>query len=185
MLGLLPSELPVLARARHHWIVMFRPPPRSLAIALVVLLLAALFQPSPMAVVFAVVLSAIAFLRWQTWRAEVILLTRSRIIRVRGVPETTSTESSLRLDRISGAVLEQTVWGKLLNYGSIEIEAPGQHPDVRQLVKIARPHRFYLQVRGVIFGEGIDLDPDDRPQDFITAPLPRLPASRRLRPPRL
>ncbi|MFN2519008.1 MAG: PH domain-containing protein [Jatrophihabitantaceae bacterium] len=185
MLGLLPSELPVLARARHHWIVMFRLPHRALAVALTVLLLAAVFQPSPMAWVFALVLSALAFLRWQTWRAEVVLLTRSRIIRVRGVPETTTTESSLRLDRISGAVLEQTVWGKLLNYGSIEIEAPGQHPDVRQLVKVARPHQFYLQVRKVVFGEGIELDPDDRPQDFVTAPLPRLPAPPRRRLPRL
>ncbi|PZS16477.1 MAG: hypothetical protein DLM57_10340 [Pseudonocardiales bacterium] len=185
MLGLLPSELPVLGRARHHWIVMFRLPHRVLSVALVVLLLAAVGQPDPMALVFGVVLSGLGFLRWQTWRAEVILLTRSRIIRVRGVPETTSTESSLRLDRISGAVLEQTVIGKLLNYGSIEIEAPGQHPDVRQLVKIARPHRFYLQVRRVVFGEGIDLDPDDRPQDFITAPLPRLPEPPRLRPPPL
>jgi hypothetical protein len=97
------------------------------------------------------------------------------VIRVRGVPETTSSESSLRLDRISGVVLEQTVLGKLLDYGSIEIEAPGQHPDVRLLTKIARPHPFYLQVRRVVFGEAVELDPDERPQDFITAPLPRLP----------
>jgi hypothetical protein len=46
---------------------------------------------------------------------------------------------------------------------------------VRLLKIIARPHRFYLKLRQVVFGEGIDLDPDDRPQDFITAPLPRLP----------
>jgi len=176
ILGLLPSELPILARARHHWIVLFRLPNKYVGIALLVVFLSAVAQPDPMVLAFSVWVGAIGFFRWQTWRAEVILITRTRIIRVRGVPETTSSESSLRLDRVSGAVLEQTVVGKLLNYGSIEIEAPGQHPDVRLLVKLARPHPFYLKLRQVVFGEGIDLDPDDRPQDFITAPLPRLPA---------
>lgn len=181
-LGLLPSELPILARAHKHWIVLFVPPHKYVSIGLLVLFFAAVGEPDPMVLVFAAVIATMGFLRWQTWRAEVILLTRTRVIRVRGVPETTSSESSLRLDRISGAVLEQSVPGKLLNYGSIEIESPGQHPDVRLLRVIARPQRFYLQLRRVVFGEGIDLDPDDRPQDFITAPLPRLPEVQRPRP---
>jgi Bacterial PH domain len=174
-LGLLPSELPIVARARKHWIVLFAPPHKYVSIGLVVLFLAAIGRPDPMVLLFAVVIATIGFLRWQTWRAEVILLTRTRLIRVRGVPETTSSESSLRLDRISGAVLEQTVLGKILNYGSIEIEAPGQHPDVRLLKIIAQPQRFYLQLRRVVFGKDVDLEPDDRPQNFITSPLPRLP----------
>lgn len=157
---------------------MLRRPDRVLAIVLLVLLVAAVAQPNPFGVLFVLTLAGAVFLRWQTWRAETIILTRSRIIRVRGVPETTSSESSLRLDRISGVVLEQTVLGKLLDYGSIELEAPGQHPDVRQLVKIARPHPFYLQVRQVVFAEGVDLDPDERRQDFITAPLPTVRARR-------
>jgi Bacterial PH domain len=173
--GLLPSELPIIARARKHWIVIFAPPHKYVSIGLVVLFFAAVGQPDPMALLFAAVIATMGFFRWQTWRAEAILITRTRLIRVRGVPETTSSESSLRLDRISGVVLEQTVLGKILNYGSIEIEAPGQHPDVRLLKVIARPQRFYLQLRRVVFGKDVDLDPDDRPQDFITSPLPRLP----------
>jgi hypothetical protein len=180
MPAFLPSELPVLGRVRHHWITLFRLPHPVLGVALLLLFLMAWVDPDPMAFVFAALLGANIFLRWQTWRAESVILTRARVIRVRGVPETTSAESSLRLDRISGVVLEQTVLGKLLDYGSIELEAPGQHPDVRILTKIARPGPFYLQVRRVVFGEGADLDPDDRPQDFITAPLPRLPDQRRI-----
>jgi hypothetical protein len=174
-LGLLPSERPIIARARKHWIVIFAPPHKYVSIGLVVLFFAAVGQPDPMVLLFAVVIATMGFFRWQTWRAEAILITQTRLIRVRGVPETTSSESSLRLDRISGVVLEQTVLGKILNYGSIEIEAPGQHPDVRLLKVIARPQRFYLQLRRVVFGKDVDLDPDDRPQDFITSPLPRLP----------
>ncbi|MDT4932431.1 MAG: hypothetical protein QOK11_323 [Pseudonocardiales bacterium] len=172
MPALLPSEIPVLARAQHHWIVLFRRPHPILAGALVVLFVAAIFAPNPMAAIFLLVLGAVILLRVQTWRAEWIILTRRRVIRVRGVPETTSSEASLRIDRISGAVLEQTVFGKMLNYGTIELEAPGSHPDVRKLINISRPHRFYLEVRKVVFGSAVDLDPDDNPQDYVTAPLP-------------
>lgn len=173
MPAFLPNELPVVARARHHWIVLLRKPSLILTIALVVLLLAAIFKPAPMAGLFAVVFGAAAFLRWQTWQAERIYVTRTRIVRLRGVPETTTTESSLRLDRISGAVLTQTVLGKVLNYGTIELEAPGNHPDFRRLVNVERPHEFYRRLRSVIFGDGVGIDPDDHPQEYETAPLPR------------
>ncbi len=174
MPAFLPSELPLRARVRHHWIVMFRLPHWILAIALGLLLVSAIVVPRTMAVPFAVVFGVFAFLRWQTWNAEQIILTRSRIVRVRGVPETTTTESSLRLDRISGAVLTQTVLGKILNYGTIELEAPGSHPDVRKLERIERPHHFYLRVREVVFGDGLSPDPIDGPHSHDTAPLPRL-----------
>lgn len=174
MPALLPSELPLRVRVRHHWIVMFRPPHWLLSIAFGLLLVSAVVTPRTMAVPFAIVFAAFAFLRWQTWNAEQILVTRSRIIRVRGVPESTTTESSLRLDRISGAVLEQTVLGKILGYGTVELEAPGSHPDVRKLERIEHPHRFYLALREVVFGDGLAPDPVDSPQAHVTAPLPRL-----------
>jgi hypothetical protein len=173
MPAFLQSELPVLAQVRHHWVVMLRRPHIVLVVALLVLLVAAIVEPWPMAVLFVLVFGAFAFLRWQTWQAEWIILTHRRIIRVRGVPETTSAEASLRLDRVSGAVLEQTVMGKLLNYGTIELEAPGSHPDVRKLVNIATPNEFFRQTRKLVFGNDLDLEPDDRPQNHVTAPLPK------------
>ncbi|MDP9094153.1 MAG: PH domain-containing protein [Actinomycetota bacterium] len=167
----MPSELPVLARAQYHWIVLFRRPHTVLLIALLVSLVAAIFAPNPMAWIFLIVLCGAGYLRWQSWRAEWVILTRRRLIRVRGIPETTTSEASLRLDRISGVVLVQTVFGKILNYGSIELEAPGQHPDVRNLVNIARPNPFYLEVRRVVFGGGPGPE-DGGIQEYTTAPLP-------------
>ena len=157
---------------------MFRLPHKLLGIALIVLFAAAWVQPDPMAWMFVLVLAALGFLRWQTWNAEWIILTGKRIIRVQGVPETTSTEASLRIDRVSGARLIQTVPGKVFNYGTIELEAPGDHPDVRRLRRIARPHEFYLAVRRVVFGDGVHPDPDDDPREYATEPLPFLPPSR-------
>jgi hypothetical protein len=171
--ALMQWELPELARARHHWIVLLTPPSKWASLGLVVLFAAAVFRPVPFAVLFLVIAVAGAALRYQTWRAELIILTCKRVVRVRGIPETTSTEASLRIDRVSGARLIQTVPGKLLNYGSIELEAPGDHPDVRHLIRIAEPLRFYAQLRGVIFGDGLGPDPDDGPTRNITEPLPR------------
>ncbi|MBN9621137.1 MAG: hypothetical protein J0H43_15645, partial [Actinobacteria bacterium] len=52
--------------------------------------------------------------------------------------------------------------------------APGDHPRLRHLVRINRPHDFYRQLRGIIFDEVVALDPDDDPREYITEPLPRL-----------
>jgi hypothetical protein len=173
--ALLQSELPVRARTRHHWVVMFRRPHLVLVLALVLLLLMAFVRPNPMAWVFCLVVGAFAFLRWQTWQAEWVILTTKRIIRVQGVPETTTSEASLRVDRISGARMVQTVPGKIFGYATIELEAPGNHPDVRRLERIARPLDFYRELRAVVFGEPVAPDPDDDPRVYITEPLPFLP----------
>lgn len=167
------SELPELARARHHWIVLLQLPSKWVALALAALFAGAIFRPVPFAAVFLVVAVAGAALRWQTWRAELIILTRKRVVRVRGIPETTTSEASLRIDRVSGARLVQTVPGKLLNYGTIELEAPGDHPDVRRLVRIAEPMHFYDQLRSVIFADESGPDPDDGLGAYVTEPLPR------------
>lgn len=183
MPAFLRSELPPLASTRHHWIVLLRRPHPILAVALLVMLIAAIVTPSPMAYLFAAVILAMALLRLQTWRAERVILTHARIVRVSGVPETTSSESSLKLERVSGAVLVQTVLGKILGYGDIEIDAPGR-TDIRTLHTIARPHEFYLQLRRVVFGGGADPDEGDDPAGFDTSPLPALPLPSMQRPPR-
>jgi hypothetical protein len=174
---LMRSELPEVARTRHHWIVLFRLPHRIPALLLLGLLIWALIESSMWFVLVIVVLVAMV-IRWQTWRAEQIILTRKRIIRVQGVPETTKSEAFLRVDRISGIRIVQSVPGKLLDYATIDLEAPGNHPDVRRLVKIWHPNEFYRELRHLIFSKD-GPDPDDvgtagPPPDDVTAPLPRL-----------
>jgi hypothetical protein len=180
MPALMPSELPEVARTKHHWIVLLRPPSLWHAVAGLGVLVLAVIWPAPWLMLFIVLVGAVAFLRWQTWQAELIILTQKRIIRVQGVPETTTSEAFLRLDRISGARLVQTVPGKILKYGTVELEAPGDHPDVRRLKKIPEPHRFYGELRRRVFGE-LAPDPDEAPPppdealtEFVTAPLPRV-----------
>jgi hypothetical protein len=182
MPALMASELPEAARTQHHWIVLLRLPDRWHALAGLIVFVLAVIWPAPWLLIFVVLVGAVAFLRWQTWQAEQIILTQKRIIRVQGVPETTTSEAFLRLDRISGARLVQTVPGKILHYGTIELEAPGDHPGVRRLKRIAQPKGFYLQLRGVLFGEPHQPDPNDGLGigDYITEPLPYLPTDKDL-----
>ena len=176
----LRTELPVQARTRHHPVVLFRRTHKLTAV-LLILTAAATFASGWAVAALAAELSWIGYWRWRIWSAEWIVLTRKRIVRVQGIPETTSTEASLRIDRISGARLIQSPLGKVFGYGNIELEAPGEHPDVRKLRTIDGAEEFYIALRRVIFGEDT-LDPDDYREDFITEPLPDIdPSSRRRR----
>lgn len=172
---LMRSELPVIAESQHHPIVILRLPGKYPALALLALAVWALLDPA-IWFVFVVVIGVTLLFRFQTWHAERIILTKRRIIRVQGVPETTTSEAFLRVDRVSGMRIVQTVPGKWLDYGTIELEAPGNHPDVRRMATIWHPHLFYGALRRLIFSEPRP-DPDDGglglPED-ATAPLPRL-----------
>jgi hypothetical protein len=179
----LPSELPIRAVARQHWIVLFRKPRRSTVILLVVLLVCGFIWPWPMSWVFVLVAGLLASLRYREWRAERVILTGKRIIHVQGILETSSSESSLRLDRISGIRFIETVPGKVLNYANIELEAPGNHPGISRLLRMRRPGRFYLELRQIVFVEDGRPDPDeepiaDEPSDYVTAPIPAVPTDR-------
>jgi hypothetical protein len=170
------SELPVVTTTRHHPIVLLRRPGKWPALGLLALVVWALATPALWFVVV-VLLGLTMLFRWQTWNAERIILTRKRIIRVQGVPETTSSEAFLRVDRIAGMRIVQSVPGKVLDYATIELEAPGNHPDVRHMVKIWHPHSFYRDLRHLLFSEPRP-DPDDvgtgaLPED-VTAPLPHV-----------
>jgi hypothetical protein len=175
---LMRSELPVVTTTRHHPIVLLQLPGKWALLGLLALVVWALMTPSIWFVVIVLIVVTMLF-RWQKWNAERIILTRKRIIRVQGVPETTSSEAFLRVDRISGMRIVQSVPGKILDYANVELEAPGNHPDVRHMVKIWHPHAFYRDLRHLVFSEHRP-DPDDvgtsgLPED-ATAPLPRINA---------
>lgn len=173
MPALLPSDKPVVGGARYHWITVFSKPPRWLWVTMLALLILAVMWPWPMIVPFAVMFGFDAFLRWQYWREANVVLTQCRIIRCIGVPEWTSAEASMRLDRIHGLVIEQTALGKILDYGTIELESPVKNNDLQKLSRIKDPQRFYRLLQVTIYGSGTPDDPDYRPEHH-TAPLPAL-----------
>ena len=170
----LASELPVRATTRQHWIVLFRRVHRWTLLTFVVLLLLTLIWPYPWIVLLVLVVGLMAW-RYLLWRNERIYLTGKRIVRMDGIPTVTRHEAWLRVDRISGAQFLESWPGTWLDYASIELEAPGQHPGTRHLLRVARASPFYLAMRNTVFGETGAPDPDEPPPDYVTEPLPPVP----------
>jgi hypothetical protein len=176
-------------RIRHHWIVLFDLPSKwgwlGLAVLVAVGITGGWLAWLPLIIVVA---AAIAF-RVQEWRAEIIQLDKLTIRHARGVKETSVSNALLRIDRISGLLLSQTVPGKILGYGSLHLEAPGNHPGFRDLEKIENPITTFKLLESLMFRTAKDTDPDDvGPDEQQTAPLPnigpdndtgRLPSTRR------
>ncbi len=175
MPALLPSEGPIRARARQHWIVLLRRPHRWAFYAALILFAVALLSRNGTAwIVLLLFLAVSAWLRVREWRAERFLLTGKRMIHVSGTVETTTSEASLRVDRISGIRLIETPLGKVMHYANLEVEAPGDHPGLSRLIRLSNPSRFYDELRYLVYGEPGRPDPDDGPTEYVTAPLPQL-----------
>ena len=178
----LASELPVRAVTRQHWIVLVRRVRRATLVTFVVLLLLTIIWPFPWLVPLVVGVAALMLWRWLLWRNERIYLTSKRIVRMDGIPAISRHEAWLRVDRISGAQFEETWLGGRLGYATVDLEAPGSHPGVRHLIKVARASPFYLAMRDTVFGETSTPDPDEAPFGYATAPLPLIdPDDRRRR----
>jgi hypothetical protein len=162
-------------RIRHHWIVLFKLPRKWGWLGLAVLFVVGLTGGWLGWLPLIVVVGAVLLFRYQEWRAEVITLDKLTIRYTQGVQETTTSRALLRIDRISGIVLSRTVPGKLLGYGSLHLEAPGSHPDIRHLERIDHPELTAQLVESLMFRTATDTDPDDVGADGQqTAPLPRV-----------
>lgn len=165
--------------ARQHWIMLVaKKPARRYVVLLVVLMIAALIGPGWLKVTFLVTAFLLALLRYRVWQAERIILTEKRIIHVHGILETTRTEASLRIDRISGLRLIETFPGRMWGYATIAVEAPGDHPGLDRMYRMARFQPFYDSLRARVFGEPLGLDPDEGPYEYVTEELPDLDEDR-------
>jgi len=173
----LRSELPLRATVRHHWLVIFRLPSRRWLIVWALDIVASWIWFNPVGWASLLFLAGILWLRWREWRAELIMLTGKRIVRTQGIPETTEIEAWMRLDRVSGVRIEQSLPGKILRYATVVLEAPGSHPGTRDLRMISKPFEFYSVLRRLVLDGPTSPDPDDSGADllegeYVTEPLP-------------
>jgi uncharacterized membrane protein YdbT with pleckstrin-like domain len=120
---LLASNERIVFKTRQHWIVLAHQAVINLVPVLIlglgILLLVPLFWP----IIFAVVLLAIPVVRFVVfvlkWWNEQHLITNRRVIQTEGMITKHVIDSSL--EKVNDVVLTQSVWGRLLNYGDVEI----------------------------------------------------------------
>jgi len=119
----------IVLRTRQHWfatIVDGRVPWALFLASLVLLVL--MFQMDPGGVrdvlgygVFAVLVISLAWLgkHYWSWVAQDYLVTNRRVLKVEGILNKRSADSSL--EKINDAVLEQNLFGRIFGYGDLDI----------------------------------------------------------------
>ena len=124
--SLLAKDETILYRARQHWLAPFADSLKAIVVVLIGLLLLAgevalkwtgalLVVPAVFLVVGVIWIGIVFF----TWRAEEYIITNRRVLKVEGLLDKKSGDSSL--DKINDAVLKQGIWARIFHYGSLEI----------------------------------------------------------------
>jgi uncharacterized membrane protein YdbT with pleckstrin-like domain len=118
----------VVMRTRQHWLAVLldaRYPIVLFVVGLVLLLLSQYVSGTFHDVVGWVTIAAIVIsLLWLaqvyiTWYSQDYLITNRRVLKVEGILNKRSADSSL--EKINDAVLEQNLLGRMLNYGDLDI----------------------------------------------------------------
>lgn len=112
----------MVAVVRRHWIILGGPVATTLFLA--GCLIAAYFIRRPYvmpAVAALLVASAVwTFWRWLDWRCDLWAVTSHRVIDESGVLAVRMVDSPL--DKIHNVTCEQSLWGRILGYGTLNIQ---------------------------------------------------------------
>lgn len=138
-----------LVRTEHqHWIVTVRPLLLPAALLVLVLLLD-LFDQVPgdyrlLATLAAAALLGLALIvTWVGWNARTFTITDRRVILETGILSRTSRV--VALDRVQDITTDQSVLGRLLGFGRVEIDSAGA-AGAEVLSALPHPQRFRDEV---------------------------------------
>ena len=129
--SMLAKDEVILYEARQHWLAPLSDSLKAIVLLLIGLLLFTLSmmfssQPDVIKTVQRgaagiLVLVALVWIGiiYASWRAEGYIITNRRVLKVEGLLDKKSGDSSL--DKINDAVLTQHIWGRIFHYGDLEI----------------------------------------------------------------
>ena len=125
--SLLAKDERVLYRARQHWLAPLSDARNGLLLVLAGVVLALIEHQVlhwTQVIVYAGLLVALIGLVWIaivyfTWKAQEYVITTRRVLKVEGLLDKKSGDSSL--DKINDAVLKQGILARTLHYGDLEI----------------------------------------------------------------
>jgi hypothetical protein len=118
----------VILRSRQHWLALLLEARYAVLLFIAGLVLLFLSQAVTgtfhdivgYAVVAAIVISLLWIAKvYVTWYSEDYMVTNRRVLKVEGIVNKRSADSSL--EKINDAVLEQNLFGRMLNYGDLDI----------------------------------------------------------------
>ncbi len=170
---LLPSETRVFV-VRRHWISFAPSVLLFFAFLAGGLLAVFLFRntqlPETVAVCF--IVFSVLWLGWiiGDWYYEEIIVTNRRVLLISGI--LTRKVAIMPLIKVTDLTFEQTLWGRILHYGTFIVESAGQDQALSRIDYLAHPLQRYREVSALLFGTSLPPDPEDLGARHDTAPIP-------------
>ena len=138
----------ILHSERHHWIFPLSELVRWVLVALAVLVIVVFFDvwllPAAGWVRFGylILLVPLARIAWGfvAWRVNMYVVTNRRVVEVSGIVNKRVSDSSL--EKLTDVILTQSLLGRILGYGTIEVLTAASSAGVNFLKQIARPMEF-------------------------------------------
>lgn len=151
---MLAEEEAVVERTRRHWVVLLRAVAGALAVVALGAGVAAVvafggWKEGATGVWVGAGVAALGLLlavpAWLRWRTEVYLVTDRRVIQVEGILRKQALDSSLA--KVNDVRLSQTLAGRLLGYGTLEIITASE-TGINRLDDLPRPIAFKKAMMG-------------------------------------
>ncbi len=154
---------------RPHWVSLLPVILIDLGIAIVIIAFsvggALIAPPFPLLGLLLLLIPLGHFLaRFITWRNEQYIVTNRRVMEVRGVYKKHVSDSSL--EKVNDVVMEQSVLGRMLDYGDVRI-ITGADIGVNVFRRIAHPIRFKTTMmdQKAAYSQADNLRHEARPED--------------------
>jgi uncharacterized membrane protein YdbT with pleckstrin-like domain len=130
---------------RHHWLVLALSAFIDGLLAVAIIVVAALLSgvAGILVGVFALLPIAHFVIRYLNWYNERFMVTNRRVMEIKGVINKRTSDSSL--EKVNDVVLVQSILGRLLNYGTVEI-ITGSDIGVNYFRYISQPVRFKTEM---------------------------------------
>jgi uncharacterized membrane protein YdbT with pleckstrin-like domain len=146
LINLLGENEQILFVTRQHWLVLLGEILSELVLAIALSFLITLIwmfwllNPLVPLGYLLLLLPAVSLLRdWLIWRNRQYIVTNWRVIQITGVFNKDVSDSSL--EKVNDVRLEQSFWGRILNYGNIEILTASEL-GVSKFSMVGRPIRL-------------------------------------------
>jgi uncharacterized membrane protein YdbT with pleckstrin-like domain len=146
LINLLGENEQILFVTRQHWLVLLGEILSEMVLAIVlcflITLIWMLWLPNPLVPLgyLLLLLPMVSLLRdLLVWRNRQYVVTNWRVIQITGIFNKEVSDSSL--EKVNDVRLEQSFWGRILNYGNIEILTASEL-GVSKFNKVGRPIRL-------------------------------------------
>jgi uncharacterized membrane protein YdbT with pleckstrin-like domain len=146
---LLGKNEKIIVRTRQHWTVLARSLGGNLFFTFLIVLLVigvTVFLANPLGIIALVLLflpGALVARDYLAWMNEEYFVTNHRVIQTEGIVNKHVIDSSL--EKVNDVVLYQSFWGRIFDYGDIEILTASES-GINKLKMISQPIVFKTQM---------------------------------------